>query len=700
MAWLTRLLEVCPGFAQAHFNFALCLDAQGLKGDAELRYREALRLDPTFVDASTNLGNLLRGVGRLEEALLLHRSVVEQKPASAPAWLNLAVSLKELGRLTDAEAACREALRLDPAFADAHNNLGNVLLASGQPDAAITAFRAALHLRPEDADVECNLALCLKVVGRLADAVAAAQAAFRRSKSSRTTAMLADCLRVARFESTTPELEASLVALLDDPAIDPADLVPATVSALRANATLTPLLADTDDDFAEALREASPALDHPLLLRLMTLTVVYNAAFERLFTRTRAALLFDAALRRRAPLAFLSALAHQCFLVEYVYAESEAETAAVTALAEEIADGLLAVDSVVILACYRALGRKPFAETLVGCTELAVLNSVIARQVTEPAEEAALVATLPSLSPIADEVSQQVRAQYEENPYPRWCKAGLPETLPFGRAIRQLFPGARVDAAVAVASPRILVAGCGTGKHAILTARRYANARVTAVDLSRASLAYGARQARSLGLRNIEFMQGDILDLERLEPDFDLIESFGVLHHLRDPMAGWGVLADLVKPGGLMMIGLYSEVARRPVVEARRIIAERGYLATLEGIRRFRADLRTNGDTELRRALEQSVDFFSASGCRDLLFHVQEQRYTAPMIDSAVRALGLEFIGFELHDVTVLARYRARFPDDQGATSLGNWGTFEHEHPDTFAESYKFWLRKPPTGIE
>ena len=115
------------------------------------------------------------------------------------------------------------------------------------------AFETALRLRPADADVECNLALALKLTGRVADAVAVALAAFRRGGNTRAAPMLADCLRVARFEATTPELEASLATLLDVPAIDPADLVPAIVTALRANATLAPLLVAANGDFAKAL---------------------------------------------------------------------------------------------------------------------------------------------------------------------------------------------------------------------------------------------------------------------------------------------------------------------------------------------------------------------------------------------------------------------------------------------------------------
>lgn len=200
-----------------------------------------------------------------------------------------------------------------------------------------------------------HLALALKLTGRVADAVAVALAAFRRGGNSRAAPMLADCLRVARFEATTPELEASLASLLDVPAIDPADLVPAIVSALRVNAVLAPLLTEAGDDFAGRMRVALGVFDHPLLLRLMTLTVVYDAAFERFFTRARAALLFDGALRREVSCAFLTALAHQCFLVEYVYAESAAEAPAVEALAQEMAGGRCRP---MRWPCLRATGRS------------------------------------------------------------------------------------------------------------------------------------------------------------------------------------------------------------------------------------------------------------------------------------------------------------------------------------------------------
>ena len=52
-------------------------------------------------------------------------------------------------------------------------------------------------------------------------------------------------------------------------------------------------------------------------------------------------------------------------------------------------------------------------------------------------------------------------------------------------------------------------------------------------------------------------MQADILDFkDKLNKQFDIIESIGVLHHMDNPMAGWKILTDCLKPGGLMKIGL------------------------------------------------------------------------------------------------------------------------------------------------
>src|SRR6185437_9242656 len=125
-------------------------------------------------------------------------------------------------------------------------------------------------------------------------------------------------------------------------------------------------------------------------------------------------------------------------------------------------------------------------------------------------------------------------------------------------------------------------------------------------------------------LRNIEYAQADILELGTIDRTFDSIESVGVLHHLAEPTAGWRVLVSLLRPGGSMRIGLYSDLARRVIVEARAHIAARGYHATANDIRRCRQDILREPDRW--KMLIGMKDFYSMSGCRDLLFNVMEHR--------------------------------------------------------------------------
>ena len=96
------------------------------------------------------------------------------------------------------------------------------------------------------------------------------------------------------------------------------------------------------------------------------------------------------------------------------------------------------------------------------------------------------------------------------------------------------------------------MAGCGTGQHPISTAARFRNSQVIAVDLSLSSLAYAQRKTEELGIKNIEYIRSDILNLKKLDKQFDIIESVGVLHHMNDPMAGWKALVDCLKDGGVI----------------------------------------------------------------------------------------------------------------------------------------------------
>jgi SAM-dependent methyltransferase len=257
--------------------------------------------------------------------------------------------------------------------------------------------------------------------------------------------------------------------------------------------------------------------------------------------------------------------------------------------------------------------------------------------------------------------------------------------------LRQKFPLTSFERHGKSGTIEFLIAGCGTGQHSIETAQSFKGAQVLAVDLSLSSLSYAKRKTRELGLTSIEYAQADLLQLGTLDRSFDVIEAIGVLHHLADPLAGWRILLSLLRPGGFMRLGLYSEVARRNIVKARVLIVEQGYGATAGEIRLSRQ--RVMDQSAIFGTTINSLDFFSTSACRDLLFHVQEHRMLLTGIDAFLRQNNLTFLGFEI-DGDVLHAYKQRFPSDPAATNLGQWQTFENENPDTFVGMYQLWIQK------
>lgn len=619
--------------------------------------------------------------GRLDEAAKAYTGVLRVAPDHADALHLLGVIEAQQGRLDQALPRLQRAARLSASNPEIRLNLANALLASGRGDEALQAYRGALELRPDFREARQGLLRAIARIGaflesknRAGEAVTLWREAIALEPDNAEYWMaLARALETSAFIRRDPALRDVLLRVLVHPAIDPNPICHAVLSYLR----LAP-------GFSEALAQPEPPApipDQDLFFRLLETAIVADPEIEAALTRWRAA-----ALRRAdtASLPLLCAIAAQCFATEYVYIETDAEKAAIAQLEDELAAAFnnsqsVAPARVALLGAYRPLHRLPFAAAIGANEWPAPLAAIVRQQIAEPMEENRLRGTIAALTAIRDAVSQAVREQYEANPYPRWRGVARPRPAPT--------PG--------TAAPDILVAGCGTGQHSAATAMRYPNGRILAVDLSLASLGFALRRAREMGLANLDYAQADILELGALDRRFDVIESAGVLHHLDDPLAGWRVLAELVKPGGLMLVALYSEMARRPIVVARQFIAARGFTAAPHDIRRARHEIMAQLDDSIVRRLRTNRDFYSMSGCRDLLFHVQEHRFTIPRIAEALERLGLDFLGFDALSGDAAARFRARFPGAQ-MRDLANWDAFERDNPDTFAGMYQFWVRKPP----
>ena len=426
----------------------------------------------------------------------------------------------------------------------------------------------------------------------------------------------------------------------------------------------------------------APLAKDALLLALLTSAPNTDIPLERFLTLLRGAMMREHPSGDDA-IAFAAVLAQQCFINDYVFACGEDELAAARAMA------LATPMQLLLAASYVPLHSLPDAEKLLDRPWPAPVEAVLTQQLREPLRERALRADIPRLTRIEDPVSRAVQDQYEENPYPRWVRAApqTPDTI--ANFLGNKFPLAAFERPAGLND--ILIAGCGTGQRSIAMARKFGAPHMLAIDLSLASLGYARRKSEELGLP-IAYAQADILEMKAGERAFDLIESLGVLHHLADPFEGWGALLDLLRPGGVMLLGLYSETARRPVTAARARIAALG----TGDIRAFRQDLMRDPHTDA--SILESEDFFSFSAARDLLFHVQERHVSLGQIAGFIQSQNLRLLGLELDDA-VLAAYRKRFPQDRPATDLACWEAFEADHPGLFAGMYIFWVQKPAAGI-
>lgn len=110
---------------------------------------------------------------------------------------------------------------------------------------------------------------------------------------------------------------------------------------------------------------------------------------------------------------------------------------------------------------------------------------------------------------------------------------------------------------------KVLDLGCGLGTMSLNFARAGA-AKVVCVDLSEASLELAKKRAEVYGLSDrMEFYCANAEELSRTVPveSFDLIFSFGVLHHTPHPEKALRELSRYLRPGGKLKIMVYYRYA-------------------------------------------------------------------------------------------------------------------------------------------
>jgi 2-polyprenyl-3-methyl-5-hydroxy-6-metoxy-1,4-benzoquinol methylase/tetratricopeptide (TPR) repeat protein len=594
---------------------------------------------------------------------------------SAPAFGSASLSIADLaaeasrsrgaGRVNEAQEICRQILAREPAHVQSLNLLGLMAQESGDHRVAVKMFTKAIASDEVNAACHYNVGNSYQALGNRTKAIAHFSRALALGMDRKAVTFILQspiiATYVARIAGKWP--------------------LPVTNVELFDTESVIPLANDL------FLRSAMEAMTLP------------GVQLEALLGHARAELLRltgeqgeDNGEIDEHMVAFACALARQCFINEYIYVQAEAESGLASVLRDRLLQDLasgaaIAPLTLAVVAAYFPLHAMPTAEALLRRDWPAAVAGLLQVQLREPLEEVGERTAIATLAPIKNRVSLQVMHQYEENPYPRWTINPL-NAFAADQALGRTIPTAERQAEL-----DILIAGCGTGLHAVQVAQAYPNARLLAVDVSMTSLAYARRKTRELGLRNIEYAQADILELGTIDRTFDIIESVGVLHHLAEPTAGWRVLVSLMRPGGRMCIGLYSNLARRVIAQARAHIAAGGYHATAGDIRRCRQDIIR--EAERWKMLIGVKDFYSMSGCRDMLFNVMEHRFTIPEIAAFLNDNDLSFLAFEpFDDPTVIDKFHKQFPGAADEADLDQWHRFEADHPEIFWGMYNFTVGK------
>lgn len=622
---------------------------------------DLLKRYPKSVFLLNLLGSTYNELNEFEKAINCFNEIIKLNKNFADAYYNLGIIYKKINKLEDAENNYTLCININPNKYEAYNNLGNIYKDRNDTERAINNYLKCL-------DINSNYLIGLQNFGV--------------------------CLQNFSFSYQSNAIDKHIINLLkQDKILRPVDIINSLINYLYLDLEFKDIVENIDIIYNKIPIEEliNKILNFKVFLCIIKITPITDVKIENLLKFLRRILLLniDKIKNNNSALELISAIAKQCFINEYLYSSEMKEKKTQINIENYILKKIKEKKynectlEITCLASYKSLVSYKWSKNISGIREIAEL---IKLQISEPNIEKALRKKI-LYKKINDSVSLKVKNQYEESPYPRWIKIALskPDTVLNYSKNRNLYINNKVKNWTNI---DVLVAGCGTGQHAITTATKFKNSFITAIDLSSKSLSYAKRKANDLGIKNIDFIQMDILDLEDYGKKFEIIESVGVLHHMKNPLLGWQILSQILKPNGLLMIGLYSSKARTHIKELRTSIKNISNSEDIKSIRE-KLILIDNKNTEL---IKQSPDFYSLSSVRDLLFHVQENTFTISEIENNIKELNLKFCGFENREI--INKFRKIYPKNEDLYNLSIWNDFENKNKRVFAGMYQFWCQK------
>jgi SAM-dependent methyltransferase len=232
---------------------------------------------------------------------------------------------------------------------------------------------------------------------------------------------------------------------------------------------------------------------------------------------------------------------------------------------------------------------------------------------------------IPDLRLPGDGRTEAVRTFYGAAPFPGYPPRDSLQALR-ARAGRSAF--ARLLDRAIPGDARIVDVGCGTGQMSLYLAR--ADRFVVGADLTRASLRLGTAAAQRFKLDDrVQFVETDLQQPGLKARAFDVVYSSGVLHHTPQPRASFARMAQLARPGGTVVLGVYNAFARMPS-RLRRLAARLSMYPQVP----FDSVLRDRQNEPARRD----------AWLRDQYQHPEEHRHTLGEVQSWFADNGVEYL--------------------------------------------------------
>ncbi|HLJ89987.1 MAG TPA: class I SAM-dependent methyltransferase [Candidatus Angelobacter sp.] len=153
-----------------------------------------------------------------------------------------------------------------------------------------------------------------------------------------------------------------------------------------------------------------------------------------------------------------------------------------------------------------------------------------------------------------DTITTSVNAMYERYPYP-YTGVKTEVLMDLYVLVHMLFAEAGIDDSE-IAKYSFFDGGCGSGQRILGLASEFPDASFTGVDMTESSLNIARGQAEQLGIGNVTFRKGNLLELDE-HGKYDVVTSVGVVHHLSDPSRGVRNLGKLVAETGVLILHVY-----------------------------------------------------------------------------------------------------------------------------------------------